>query len=114
MRSKVILAGVLAAAALALSACGPDNSTTASAGGTASATNPASGGGSANGHDNCLIGTWKVDVPDMARQAAAKMTTANATGTGSGDITVAFADQMTITYNNVVGISAPLSRGLSM
>ena len=31
----------------------------------------------------------------MARQAAAKMTTANATGTGTGDITVVFADQMT-------------------
>ena len=71
-------------------------------------------GGSANGHDSCLTGTWKVDVADMARQAAAKMTTANATGTGTGTITVVFADQMTTTYNNVVGISAPLSSGLSM
>src|SRR5512138_772774 len=100
MRSKVILAGVLAAAALALSACGPDDSTAT----PANAANPAAGAGSANGHDSCLMGTWKVDVPDMARQAAAKMASLNATGSGSGDITVVFADQMSITYNNVIGI----------
>ena len=76
MRPKVILIGVLAAAAFALSACGPDDG----ASGTATAT-AASGGGAdaATGHDPCLIGTWKVDVQDMATQAAAKMTTANAT-----------------------------------
>jgi hypothetical protein len=119
MRSKVILAGVLVAAALALSACGPEDSTATPAGGTGTenAANPAGGGGGGggtSGHDSCLMGTWKVDVPDMARQAAAKMASLNATGTGTGDITVVFADQMTITYNNSVGINAPMSSGLSM
>jgi hypothetical protein len=115
MRPKVILAGVLVAAALVLSACGPDNGaagTGTAAGGSGS--DAGGGGGGATGHDPCLIGTWKVDVQDMATQAAAKMTTAHATGTGTGDITLVFADQMTITYNNVLGLSTPLSSGMNM
>jgi hypothetical protein len=111
MRPKVILAGVLVAAALALTACGPDQSSETPSG---SGNQTQAGGGAASGHDPCLAGTWKVDVPDMARQAAAKMASLNATGNGTGDITVVFADQMSITYNNAIDITAPMSSGLSM
>jgi hypothetical protein len=116
MRPKVILAGGLLAAVFLLAACGPDSgSDTPGAGSTAAGdSTAAAGGGGASGHDSCLIGTWKVDVQDMATQAAAKMTGLNARGTGTGDITITFADQMSITYANTLAITAPMSSGLSM
>jgi len=109
MRFKVILTGVLVAAALA--ACGPDSAS--SGPGTGTGTNNA--GAAASGRDSCLMGTWKVDVPDMARQAAGLMRTSGSEGSGTGNITLVFGDQMSITYDNaVIAITTPMGSGLSM
>jgi hypothetical protein len=109
MRFGVILTGALVAAALA--ACGPDSASPAP--GTGTGTNNA--GAAATGRDGCLMGTWKVDVPDMARQAAGLMRTSGSEGSGTGNITLVFGDQMSITYDNaVIAITTPMGSGLSM
>lgn len=71
MRLKAL--GVVAAA-LSLAACGPAENT------TPAASNPPA---AASGRDSCLLGTWNVDVNDMAQQTAAKVGN-GATGTGTG------------------------------
>ena len=104
-----MLTGALAVAALA--ACGPDSESYTPSTGTGTENAAAA----ATGRDGCLIGTWKVDVPDMARQAAGLMRQTGAEGTGTGDITLVFGDQMSITYNNaVIAITTPMGSGLSM
>ncbi|WP_027344526.1 hypothetical protein [Hamadaea tsunoensis] len=109
----------------AVSACGPETSSTgAGAGsstgsstgagsGASTAASPQAGGGTAAGRDDCLIGTWKLDVEDMARQIAAKIPN-GATGTSTGTVTLTFGDKMTITYANAVMITSPMSTGISM
>jgi hypothetical protein len=70
-----------------------------------SADTPVTPGPAAAGdRDACLIGTWKVDVTDMAKQAAAQVNSA-ATGTGSGEVTLVFGDEMSINYDTVADIN---------
>jgi hypothetical protein len=110
---------VLCAALTTVSACGPETSSTgsgASGGASAQASTAASaatGGGSAAGRDACLLGTWQLDVDDMAHQIAAKLPN-NATGRSSGTVTLTFGDTMKITYANSVIITTPMSTGLTM
>ncbi|GHJ44392.1 hypothetical protein Cs7R123_17340 [Catellatospora sp. TT07R-123] len=115
------MTGTAAVAVLLLSACGPEDGTGAT-GATAGASTGASasvgaaaspaGGGSAD-RDGCLLGTWKVDVADMAAQAAKMLPQAGVEGKGTGDITLAFADKLTITYDANIAISVPLN-GMTM
>lgn len=107
MKVKALL--LLAAAALPMAGCANDGSGTPVTGPTSTAT---AGAGTA-GRDGCLIGTWNVDVNDMAQQTAAKVGN-GATGNGTGTITLVFSDQMTIKYNNVIAIDSPIGGGLTM
>jgi hypothetical protein len=66
------------------------------------------GAAAAADRDACLIGTWKVDVTDMARQAAAQINS-GATGTGSGTTTLIFGDHMAINYDAVADINGTVS-----
>lgn len=118
MRVKAILLAGAAGAALTLAGCGSTGtpSATGSASGNPSIapSSEASGGASVAGRDGCLIGTWKVDVDDMAKQAAAKVGP-GATGKGTGAITLVFGDKMTITYADaVININAPIHESLTM
>jgi hypothetical protein len=106
MKTKVILVGVLAAVTLSLSACtaGTPSGTSTEPGSTAS-----SGTGGDPNRDDCLIGTWKVDVDDMAKKGAALTGMPGASGAGTGDITLVFGDTMKITYANTIEITSTLT-----
>jgi hypothetical protein len=114
MRTRIFAATGVIAISLFLAACGPDDTTatghpSGNGGASVSASNEGGGGTGAD----CLQGTWHVDVPDMASQAAAKA--GGATGAGSGDITLTFGDQMKITYTKaVMKITKPMSNGITM
>jgi hypothetical protein len=58
--------------------------------------------------DACLIGTWRVDVTDMAKQAAAQINS-GATGTGSGTVTLVFGDHMAIKYDTVIDLNGTVN-----
>ncbi|HCT81162.1 MAG TPA: hypothetical protein DGG94_10040 [Micromonosporaceae bacterium] len=109
MKVKALL--LLAVAALPMAGCANDGSGTPGAG--TSPTSTATTGTGSAGRDGCLIGTWNVDVNDMAQQTATKMGR-GATGTGTGTITLIFGDQMTIKYNNAIAIDSPIGSGLTM
>jgi len=72
------------------------------------ATSVTPGGVAAADRDACLIGTWKVDVTDMARQGAAQIN-AGATGTGSGTVTLVFGDHMAIKYDTVIDMNGTVN-----
>ncbi|WP_203911390.1 hypothetical protein [Rhizocola hellebori] len=100
MRVKAILLALATAAAL--SACGTETpvatpDTTSNPGATTGA--PAGGGD----RDSCLMGTWKVDVNNIAQQTAS-MIGSGAVGTGAGTLTVAFGSEMKVTYGNTVSM----------
>jgi hypothetical protein len=78
----MIVAGVLAASALTMSACG------------GGAGNQAAGGG----HDACLLGTWTVDMQNLAGQFPKVLPYPGGTGQGTGTVSVTFGDQMTVDY----------------
>ncbi|MBV1853115.1 hypothetical protein [Catellatospora tritici] len=121
MRTRLMLTGLAAAAALMMSACGPEDpgatgASPAAGASTATGASPAASpadGGSAD-RDGCLTGTWQVDVDDMAKQAAAMMAQMDAKGAGTGTITLSFGDKMTIKYNANIAISVPMGSGLTM
>jgi hypothetical protein len=103
MRTKVILAGAAVASAVFLAACG----TSSTPDGGSGATSPANGAGGGNpDRDECLIGTWNVDVEDMADKGAGLMP--GATGEGSGSITIVFGNEMTITYDSTIRFKVPI------
>jgi hypothetical protein len=66
------------------------------------------GAGAGADRDACLIGTWKLDVTDMAKQAAAQINS-GANGTGSGTVTLVFGDHMAINYDAVADINGTVS-----
>lgn len=109
MRIK-IFAGALAAGALLLGACGTDGTgpgTAASSGASVSASGDG-GLGAGGDRDPCLIGTWQVDVNDLASQLASKLAVPGSSATGRGSITLRFGDTLTITYDNALTIAAPM------
>ena len=93
MRLSVGALGVLGVV-LALTACGPSDA------GSGSGAPPAGAG--AGRADACLVGTWNVDVADVAQQAAALMRTGPGRGTAEGTITVIVGDTLTIRYANTL------------
>jgi hypothetical protein len=66
------------------------------------------GAGAAADRDACLIGTWNVDVTDMAKQAAAQINS-GANGIGSGTVTLGFGDHMAINYDTVADIDGTVN-----
>jgi len=107
MRLKVITIGLMAAGAMFVSACSANPAAPSTPGG--SGTQPAVGGGGGSAdRDGCLIGTWKVDVDDMAKQAAAMLPMPGTSGKGTGNITLAFADTMSISYDANIAITTPI------
>lgn len=110
----VAVAAVLAVGAL--TACGPDESPNVAASGPqadATGSPRAAGGGDAADRDPCLIGTWNVDVDDMAKQVAARVGN-GATGSGTGTLTLTFGDTMKIAYANTVNVDTTIGSGLKM
>jgi hypothetical protein len=88
----MIVAGVLAFSALILTACSDD----------------ADSRGAADGHDPCLLGTWTVDMEDLASQFPKVVPYPGGTGQSSGTVTVTFADQMTVQYANHFDVSVSI------
>jgi hypothetical protein len=78
-----------------LAACGPEADGGSGGGGNAGA------GGRA---EACLIGTWNVDVADVAQQAAALLRNGGGRGSAEGTITVIFGDTLTIRYADTLTI----------
>ena len=74
-RSKTLLVGVLFSAALLLGACSSDPETPDGTG-DPNTTDTAGGGG---GGQECLLGTWQVDVQDLADQVMGLMAVPGAT-----------------------------------
>jgi hypothetical protein len=97
---------VLAAAALA--ACDPSSDT-----GTPAAGPQSGSGATVSGRDGCLIGTWKVDVDDLAQQIATT-TIATATGSGTGTITLTFSDTLKIAYAVSIVVAGPKTENLQL
>ncbi|MDI1465894.1 hypothetical protein QEZ54_33465 [Catellatospora sp. KI3] len=117
MRTRWMVTGMAAVAALAMSACGPDGTgaTGASpAAGASAGTGASPAGGGSGDRDSCLTGTWQVDVDDMAEQAAAMMAQLKAKGDGTGSITLTFGEKMTIKYDANIAIVVPMSAELTM
>jgi hypothetical protein len=103
MRNKTLLAGVLVSAALLLGACGSDG------GGT---TGDGDGGPVGDGnpnHDPCLIGTWQLDVQDVADQLKTLMSLPGAEMVNEGTVTVTFGSAADIAYANTLTITVPMS-----
>ncbi len=105
MKSSGPLAALFLATVLATAACTadtpgttPTSSGAPGAAASASAAAP-SAATAAGGQDSCLTGKWKADVDAMAK-AAARL--GGGEGAGSGSITMEFADQMTIAYDNAI------------
>ncbi len=116
MKLRHLAVAALALCALALAACGPDDGAANGSGASGSATATATvggGGQAASGRDGCLLGTWAVDLQDLANSTAAKLP-GGGTGTSSGSITVVFGDAMTLTYDATLTVVAPASSGLSV
>jgi hypothetical protein len=107
MRIKTLVVCALGAGALFVGGCGPDTSDSGTTtGGGASA---GAGANAGNGdRDACLIGTWNVDVNDMAAQAASITSQPGARGSATGTIVLTFGDKMTITYTTMA-ITTPIS-----
>ncbi len=91
MRKKILLAGVLVGAVLLSGAC-------SSAGGGPGAGDPV-GDGNPN-HDPCLLGTWQLDLPDVASQLKALMSMPGADVASEGTVTVTFGPTAEVTYDN--------------
>ncbi len=95
MRVKALLLVAALAALPLITSCSADPS-------------PTPGAAAPADRDACLIGTWKVDVTDMAKQAAAQINS-GATGTGSGTVTLVFGDHMAIKYDTVVDLDGTVN-----
>jgi hypothetical protein len=70
-------------------------------------------GATAHGRDACLLGTWSVDLPDLANATAAKLP-GGGTGTSSGSITVTFGDTMKLDYDATLTVTSKSSNGLDV
>ena len=104
---------VLASLLLGVAACGSPESTgepSGAGGGTGAAAGGAAGGA---GRDDCLTGTWAVDVQELARQAATRSTTPGE-GTAEGTITVSFGEALSIVYANTFTLTSKTSGGLAV
>jgi hypothetical protein len=95
------MAGALVGAALLVGACGSDDTPPGGGG---------SGGGAGDGdHDGCLIGTWHLDVQDVADQMVALMSIPGGSAEATGTVTITFGDDLTIVYDDTVVITIPMS-----
>jgi hypothetical protein len=108
MRLRGPVLAALLLAALPLAACDQSPNTPAGS--------PSAGGGgaSAAGRDACLSGSWKVDLQDLATQAAAKLPNGGGHGSSDGSITVTFGDTMAIVYGTNLTLVSDASNGLSI
>ncbi|MFD0597539.1 hypothetical protein ACFQZ4_38960 [Catellatospora coxensis] len=98
--AALVLAAVLATAACTAETPGATPTSSGAPGAAPSAGSAAPTVAAAAGdRDGCLTGKWKADVDAMAK-AAARL--GGGEGTGSGSITMEFADQMTIAYDDAV------------
>jgi len=88
----MIVAGVLMASALTTTACGSGEGSQTSGG----------------DHDPCLLGTWTVDMPDLAGQFPKVLPYPGGTGQGTGTVTVTFADQLTVAYADHFDVSVSI------
>lgn len=107
MTLRTPLALLALAAALATGACAADTpATTPGPSGTlgpgAAGATSAAADTPAGGPDACLKGKWAADVDAMAKAAAKLGGAEGRSGKGTGSLTLEFADQMTITYTDVV------------
>lgn len=102
MRKKTLLAGALVGAALLLGACSSDG------GGTGDA----AGDGNPN-HDPCLLGTWQLDLPDVAGQLETLMSAPGIDVENEGAVTLVFGATADVTYGNTVTMTFPMN-GTSM
>lgn len=104
MTHRAPIAALLLATALATAACTGEapSATSPAPSGTTGATIAAADPGAAGDRDACLTGKWSADVDAMAKAVSKLGGMTNATGSGTGDLTLEFADQMTITYTDVV------------
>jgi hypothetical protein len=105
--SKTLLAAGLFSATLLLGACSSDSE---DPGGTGdpSASNPPGDSAAGDGQDECLIGTWSVDVQDASDQVVALMAIPGVTSEAGGTITVEFAQDITVTHDNTLAITIPI------
>ncbi|GAB4059864.1 hypothetical protein GCM10028775_72880 [Catellatospora paridis] len=105
MKSSGPLAALVLAAVFATAACTADTPATTPASSGAPGVAPSASGvapsaaTAAGDRDGCLTGKWTADVDAMAK-AAARL--GGGEGKGSGSITMEFADQMTIAYDNAI------------
>jgi hypothetical protein len=116
--AKTLLAGVLLPAALLLGACSsdeeaPEATGTPSASGTPDGDGGAGGGaGGGGGSDReCLIGTWALDVQDLANQIVTIMGVPGATATADGPVTVVFGEDIEVTWGTTLTVTMPRSEG---
>lgn len=105
--SKGLLVGALAGAALLISACSsdaqpPDGTETPGAPETT-----ADGGGGDPGKDECLIGTWQLDVQDVADQLVEIMGVPGATVRADGPVTLVFDEGIEVSYDTTLTLSMP-------
>jgi hypothetical protein len=105
--SKTLLAGALFTAALLLGACGPD-ADNPDATGDPTSSETAAGGGGDPGQDECLLGTWQVDVQDASDQVVALMAIPGVTAEAGGTITIEFAEDITVTHDNTLALTIPI------
>ena len=100
MRKKTLLAGVLVSTALLLAACNSGG------GGTAGGGDGPTGDGNPN-HDPCLLGTWQLDVEDVANQLKALMSMPGADVGNEGTVTVTFGPTAEVVYDNTLTMTVP-------
>lgn len=108
--SKGLLAGVLASATLLIAACGPDSASsdeTAAPGASDTAGGGDTGGGGAADRDDCLVGTWQLDVQDVADQLAALMGVPGVAVEADGPVTVVFDSGIEVIYETTLAITMP-------
>ncbi|WP_212841908.1 hypothetical protein [Catellatospora sp. IY07-71] len=104
MTLRAPLAALVLATTLATAACTGEtpSATSPAPSGTTGATIAAVDPPAAGDRDACLAGKWSADVDAMAENVSKMGGMTNATGSGTGNLTLEFGDQMTITYDDVV------------
>jgi hypothetical protein len=94
---KSLLAGALLGVALLAGACDSTSPTPGGDGGTVGDGNP--------NHDPCLLGTWQVDVQDVADQLVALMAIPGGEAVNEGTVTMVFGPTATATYDNTLTLN---------
>lgn len=106
--SKTLLAGVLLPAALVLAACSSEAETPEGTETSGASDSPdGDGGGGDSGQDECLIGTWELDVQDVADQMVDLMGVPGATVTADGPVTIVFDQGIEVRYDTTLTITMP-------